>query len=1152
MAKKRRIKQARGGSSARNSRTHPTTHIHAPPPPVAKPRKLTVWCAIGAAALVLTAHFTWLVKAATSPKTSPESRFATSIVALAQEVQAHSTLVAVAKEAEGVQPKPKTQQIGAATLHEYDDKGRVVRTGQDIDRNGKLEGGGIDRVFRVEYSFERGEAEDVFWDVQRQWTCPRLNDPREILANEFRKRTGFGWGRHEKYGRMIGQTVQTIVPNLNHPEKTTRSTTTEYKSDDYYFTTVIQKGMLERVEVRLASLLRTVTERDLARPDSAPHAVTYEFDGLGRQTAVVDSRTGRTETHYNLADQLIATIDADGNKTTYTHYGPQEPNAGKLKTKTGPAGLTQRFAYNPRGQLTAKWGTAEHPVVYFYNAYGERTGMLTFNGEADAAANAMLDAGKTPEQILAALGDRGQMTKWVYDEATGVLLRKQYADGKGTDYAYTPDGRLKTQKNARGDKIVHEYEEKTAEMAKTVRLSTDAKPGDKAEVTELTRDRLGNIATVEDKSGKRAYQRDDLGRMAVEELPGGWRIERDYDAMGNLARVGLKNETGAEVHFVGYTWNADGSLAAAECPSGTFAYRYVDGAPNLLASITGPVAESTWSYEPKRSNLITKVENRFRRSGEEISTFAYTNDELGRRVAVAMSGPMVENPGWIWKYNSRSELISAIPRNPRFAACGLDYDGMGNRTVSTERTAATLASFGYKTNALNQYTEISDGSGNQPSRTFVYDLDGNLLADDRAKYHWDSLNRLVGVETRDGIVASYAYDHRWRRIRKYIRHADGSETQIRFIYDDSNLLAEIPVKPGPYLQAPRFYTWGRDLTGTIQGAAGVGGLLAISEPKERETDSTTRAEYYPSYDANGNVVNLVDEFGKIRAHYEYGPFGNELVARGDSAVWNPMGFSTKYSDLETGQLYFGERFLQPWVGRWPSFDPIGEEGGLNLYAFVRNQPIGSIDYLGRYTLADAEKSLKTNYRVFPAIPRFRGFPARYSRQQIFDEWYRLEKEYIADKGEWWTSLPKCPLSIADICTGEVPMRKQTFQNYGFEQEWFYPAKPSNAEENLHPGTKWSMRSFADANDHSNQCTYDEYGELFVTATASGTVDWHKAKPKNWTHFHHDVAPVFTANALDGGGEMSLTSSTLFNGPKILETPGANISKYLEVRPLWSE
>jgi RHS repeat-associated protein len=43
----------------------------------------------------------------------------------------------------------------------------------------------------------------------------------------------------------------------------------------------------------------------------------------------------------------------------------------------------------------------------------------------------------------------------------------------------------------------------------------------------------------------------------------------------------------------------------------------------------------------------------------------------------------------------------------------------------------------------------------------------------------------------------------------------------------------------------------------------------------------------------------------------------------------------------------GRRYYNPSTGRWLSRDPIGEKGGLNLYAFVRNDPIGKTDSLGQ-------------------------------------------------------------------------------------------------------------------------------------------------------------------------------------------------------------
>jgi len=53
-----------------------------------------------------------------------------------------------------------------------------------------------------------------------------------------------------------------------------------------------------------------------------------------------------------------------------------------------------------------------------------------------------------------------------------------------------------------------------------------------------------------------------------------------------------------------------------------------------------------------------------------------------------------------------------------------------------------------------------------------------------------------------------------------------------------------------------------------------------------------------------------------------------------------------YDKTASGMYYYGFRYYDPVTGRWPSRDPIGERGGLNLYAMVGNNPIRWIDYLG--------------------------------------------------------------------------------------------------------------------------------------------------------------------------------------------------------------
>ena len=156
-----------------------------------------------------------------------------------------------------------------------------------------------------------------------------------------------------------------------------------------------------------------------------------------------------------------------------------------------------------------------------------------------------------------------------------------------------------------------------------------------------------------------------------------------------------------------------------------------------------------------------------------------------------------------------------------------------------------------------------------------------------------------------------------------------------FLYDGWNLIREEIEAATP---TSRSYVWGLDLSGTLQGAGGVGGLLAMLT-----SDSGLLT---PVYDANGNVTDLVDTNGVIVAHYEYDGFGNAIARSGAQADANPFRFSTKYSDDETGLVYYGYRFYSPSLGRWLTKDPIEERGGYNLYAFPFNDPLNGVDPLG--------------------------------------------------------------------------------------------------------------------------------------------------------------------------------------------------------------
>jgi RHS repeat-associated protein len=131
----------------------------------------------------------------------------------------------------------------------------------------------------------------------------------------------------------------------------------------------------------------------------------------------------------------------------------------------------------------------------------------------------------------------------------------------------------------------------------------------------------------------------------------------------------------------------------------------------------------------------------------------------------------------------------------------------------------------------------------------------------------------------------------------------------------------------------------------------VGGLLAIHEQTGNGSAKAGQV-IYPLYDGNGNIVRLLNSGGGVVASYAYDGFGNRLnpaasdIDSSGYADEQMFGFSTKFRNAETGLYYYGYRYYDPATGRWPSRDPIGEDGGVNLYGFVVNDGVNLVDILG--------------------------------------------------------------------------------------------------------------------------------------------------------------------------------------------------------------
>jgi RHS repeat-associated protein len=149
------------------------------------------------------------------------------------------------------------------------------------------------------------------------------------------------------------------------------------------------------------------------------------------------------------------------------------------------------------------------------------------------------------------------------------------------------------------------------------------------------------------------------------------------------------------------------------------------------------------------------------------------------------------------------------------------------------------------------------------------------------------------------------------------------------------------VDPNGASRLLRSYLWGLDLSGSIQGAGGIGGLLVSQISNSQITNC------FVVFDGNGNVAALLNAAdGSTSAQYEYGPFGEVMRATGPMAKANPFRFSTKYQDDESDLLYYGYRYFNAGTGRWLGRDLIGEAGMVNIYGFCANNPLSFADRNG--------------------------------------------------------------------------------------------------------------------------------------------------------------------------------------------------------------
>ncbi|MGR6545085.1 RHS repeat domain-containing protein [Paenibacillus tundrae] len=212
---------------------------------------------------------------------------------------------------------------------------------------------------------------------------------------------------------------------------------------------------------------------------------------------------------------------------------------------------------------------------------------------------------------------------------------------------------------------------------------------------------------------------------------------------------------------------------------------------------------------------------------------------------------------------------------------------------------------------------IPDKQANRKVIRYAYDAQGNLLREYQGEqtttYAYDAFNRTSRVEQADGRVVQHGYDPEGLRIR-----LDNNGNVRRFVHDGWHVVNELDETERVQASYIRGHEW---LT---------------------QLDDQGHMAYYVN-NIHGDVTHLTGKQGQILNAYTYDAFGNMLSAREQRG--NPFRYAGEMQDALTGHYYLRARFYNPQIARFTQEDTYRGDG-LNLYAYVANNPIRYVDPSG--------------------------------------------------------------------------------------------------------------------------------------------------------------------------------------------------------------
>ncbi len=860
---------------------------------------------------------------------------------------------------------------GVTTLYAYNGKGEQSIVATDVNRDGIINTNGTDRIQQTVRSVVNNGSVNVQRVATYVWSTNNIATSN-LLG-------------------MADTSVDGLISWNSRHGLTNQSRTKYAGGGTLYSTNTAPDGSLS-ISHYANGLLQNVTRKNSAGTQLS--RVDYFYDEHGRQYAATDARNGTTFYTYNDADRVVATITpppgngASAQTTTYEHDW-----VGRVTRTVLPDGTSVTNEYHPTGELKKTYGSRNYPVQYAYDPQGRRTNMITWktfatdSGKATTAwrydgyrgflTNKVYDDGKGPfysytpgGRLRTRTWARGTVTTY-HTNSVGEIFATTYSDttpavtnnfdrlgrstniidGSGSRFlVYNATGQLLRETNSSGAMIgqnlrftYDQYQRRTnhAWYATNTSLLSHSFAFDGAS-------RITNVSDGTYQGGYSYLANSPLISQVTYRSNTTTRMTttKTFDNLNRLQSVSSSGSQLSTPIDFNYSYNDANQRTRVNLDDGSFwIYEY----DKLGQVVSGKRYWSDW----------TPV------AGQQ---YEYAFDDIGNRTSTKAGG---DDAGGALR--SASYTANSLNQySSRDVPAYLNVLGIANANASVtvnSQSAYRKGEYFQKELSVNNastavwqaVTNIASLTGTNQTNTgnlflpktaeaYAYDLDGNLTSDGRWTNKWDAENRLIDMTSHSSGPSGsrkslqFAYDSQGRRYSKVVSNWTGSAwTRVlheRFLYDGWNLLGAFN---GTNAAIIRSFLWGLDLSGSMQGAGGVGGLIAF-----RQHSGSQAGSHFAAYDGNGNVMALVDgRTGSASARYEYDPFGQTIRASGTMATVNPVRFSSKVVDDETDYAYYGYRYLNPNSGRWLSRDPINERGGKNIYSFLRNKSTSGIDPTGQ-------------------------------------------------------------------------------------------------------------------------------------------------------------------------------------------------------------